>query len=121
MPHNHRQNSTLQEQSPFREKTRGPVRGLAGPLILFLLLMLFLWTGSSAVSQSSGRESGRILEDAVRRAVVQCYVCEGMYPPDLQYLTDHYGLSVDTDNFIVHYEAFASNLFPTITVISLND
>ena len=56
-------------------------------------------------------------EEAVRRSALQCYVVEGVYPPDLAYLQDHYGLQVNTDNYYVVYEAFASNVPPTINVI----
>ena len=32
------------------------------------------------------------------------------------YLQDNYGLQVNTDDFYIHYEAFAPNLPPTIKV-----
>ena len=57
------------------------------------------------------------IRDAIRRSALQCYVVEGVYPPDLAYLQDHYGLQVNTDNYYVVYEAFASNVPPTINVI----
>lgn len=101
------------------KKTKSPLRGAAAALILFLILLLFLWVGASEVSRRSALESTRLLTEAVDRAVVQCYAVEGMYPPNVEYLEDHYGLLVDHDRYIVHYEAFASNLFPTIAVIPL--
>ena len=61
----------------------------------------------------------KILQDAVLRATVQCYAIEGMYPPDVQYLEDNYGVVYDHDRFIVHYEVFASNILPDITVVDL--
>lgn len=102
-----------------KEKTL--LRSLAAPLCLFLLLFIFFWLGTSAVSRSSAGETASILEDAVSRAVVQCYADEGMYPPNVDYLIQHYGLMVDSRHFIVHYEAFASNIFPIIAVIPLDD
>lgn len=63
-------------------------------------------------------EQGRVkLENAIRRAAVACFAAEGAYPPDLDYLTAHYGLRVDEDRYIVHYEIFAQNLMPDITVM----
>jgi hypothetical protein len=51
---------------------------------------------------------------------VHCYAAEGIYPPDLEYLQENYGLQVDTDNFVVDYRPFASNLMPDITVLPKN-
>ena len=46
-----------------------------------------------------------------------CYAAEGVYPPDLQYLKDHYGLTYDETEFLVDYEAYGSNLMPEVTVL----
>lgn len=56
---------------------------------------------------------------AIRRAAVSCYAIEGIYPPDLQYLKDHYGLIVDEDRYAIHYNAYASNIMPDIDVIPI--
>ena len=42
---------------------------------------------------------------------------EGVYPPDFEYLQENYGLQVNTDDYYVVYEAFASNIPPTIHVL----
>ena len=57
------------------------------------------------------------LEEALRRATAACYAAEGVYPPDLQYLKDHYGIQVDETRYTVIYDSFASNLMPDITVL----
>lgn len=41
----------------------------------------------------------------------------GGYPPNLEYLEDHYGIRVDEDWYAVFYSAFADNLMPDITVV----
>ena len=46
-----------------------------------------------------------------------CYAAEGIYPPDISYLEEHYGIQIDKDRFAVYYDVFASNLMPDITVI----
>ena len=68
----------------------------------------------------SGRkaEGARILEESVRRSAAACYAAEGMYPPDLDYLQEHYGLQIDRSRYTVFYEIFAENLMPEITVVS---
>ena len=61
-------------------------------------------------------EAAAAIRDAVERSARQCYVVEGVYPPNLQYLEENYGLQVNTRDFYVTYEAFASNLPPTVVV-----
>lgn len=102
-------------------KGNGLVRSVLAPLLLFLLFAGFLYLGANSVSKTSNEENMRILQDAANRAVVQCYAAEGMYPPDINYLEENYGLLVDYENYIIHYEAFAANVFPTVIVVSLNE
>ena len=82
--------------------------------ILALAAAIFAFSGSRSDVDEEAMEA---IRDAIRRSALQCYVVEGVYPPDLAYLQDHYGLPVNTDNYYVVYEAFASNLPPDITVI----
>lgn len=98
----------------------GRLRSLFAPLIFFLVLLVFMAFGTGLVSRKSGEEQTKILTDAVNRAVVQCYATEGAYPPNIAYLEEHYGLLVDHTNYIVHYEAFASNIYPTVLVLPVN-
>ena len=61
-------------------------------------------------------EGAEAIREAVRRSALQCYVVEGVYPPDLEYLEDHYGLRVNTEDYYVIYDIFASNQPPDIRV-----
>lgn len=83
---------------------------IAAVLLCFLIAVSRLERGH----QDMGKQQ---LETALRRAAVACYAAEGFYPPDVSYLVDHYGLQYDGDVYWVHYELFASNLMPDITVI----
>ena len=62
-------------------------------------------------------EGKRQLEDAIRRSAVACYAAEGIYPPDLAYLEEHYGIQIDESRYTVYYDIFGSNLMPDITVL----
>lgn len=84
-------------------------------VILAVLLCCNLWlTALDARQQEAGRLQ---LETAIRRSAAACYAAEGIYPPDLQYLKDHYGLQIDESRYRVYYEVFAHNLMPDITVL----
>lgn len=93
------------------------------PLLLYgavaLLLLLIFLAGVKNTAASNQEERLALADRAVRRAVISCYAVEGFYPPDVEYLQEHYGLSVDEDRYIIHYEAFASNVFPIIEVMEM--
>lgn len=70
--------------------------------------------------ERDGGEARRLqLEESIRRAAVACYASEGYYPPDFDYIAEHYGLSPDEERYAVFYEVHGENLMPEITVVSL--
>lgn len=56
------------------------------------------------------------VKEAIEKACIQCYALEGSYPPDLNYLGDHYGIQLDHERYFYYYEIFASNLMPDVEV-----
>ncbi len=74
---------------------------------------LFLSTLGTRTDQEALAEA----EQSLRRAAVTCYALEGAYPTDVDHLYEIYGVSVDRERFIVHYEYVAANLAPDITVL----
>ena len=58
-----------------------------------------------------------ILDKALSRSITQCYAIEGTYPPDLDYLVEHYGLCYDSETFFIDYRYIGSNLRPDVTII----
>ena len=83
---------------------------LAAVFGLVLLLAIVNVKNSDMIS---GKDK---LEEAVRRCTVSCYALEGVYPPDLDYIVDRYGLQIDEDRYVVHYTVEAENIMPDITV-----
>ena len=94
------------------------LRLLALPLAAALLLMGFAGA-VNGLDRDSREESKRQLEEALRRGCVACYAAEGIYPPDLDYLKEHYGIQVDEETSVVYYDIFAENLMPDITVLEV--
>ena len=100
----------------MREKGRGALKALLTLVVLAVILLSF----STALSnlRLGGGEEGRLqLEESIRRAAVTCYAVEGIYPPDLAYLQEHYGIQVNEDRYYVFYEVFGANMMPDITVL----
>ena len=83
--------------------------------------MLYVFTAAVTSLNHGRREEGRQqLEDALRRTAVAVYAAEGSYPPDLDYMQEHYGIRIDEEQYKVVYEVIASNLMPDITVLERN-
>ena len=85
--------------------------------LLFLVFLLFFGFGLSRLNTGQQVQGRILLEEAVRKTAVACYAAEGFYPPDIAYMQEHYGLQWNVKRYIIHYEIFASNLMPDITVL----
>ena len=85
-------------------------------MLIFLAVVIILVLAVSDVSRTSSDESLTIAENSIRRAVITCYAQEGRDPESIDYLKENYGLYV-SDDYIVRYDIFASNIMPDITVI----
>ena len=103
----------------MRRKTKTSRFGLPIVLVAGVLSALLLWFFPAVNHLIAGQhEDGRAqLEMALRRATVACYATEGIYPPTLDYLKQHYGIQIDKSRYSVFYEIFADNLMPEITVL----
>lgn len=88
-------------------------------IIVFGLVLSLVVSGLSDASETADAEGIRIAKESIRKAVINCYATEGNYPPDYEYLTQHYGISVDERKYIIHYEIFASNIMPDITITTM--
>lgn len=89
-------------------------------ILFFLFLFLLIWFSLGNLSESAREEQLDSTHQAVRRAAVQCYALEGSYPADLSYLEENYGLIIDHERYLVHYQSLGSNLMPQIAVFEVN-
>ena len=85
--------------------------------LLAALCLIFFVSSLASVDRQQGEEGRQQLETALRRAAVACYAAEGVYPPTVEYLQEHYGVQIEEERYIVFYEIFANNLMPDITVL----
>ncbi len=90
-------------------------------VLVFLLVLLVVGRSLNELNRHS-RDSGLLVaREAVERAVIQCYALEGVYPPNLAYLEENYGLIVNDDQYMYLYEVVGSNVHPIIDVRFLED
>lgn len=87
------------------------------PLVLFILLII--WFTMSLIKTEAAAKNQQLsaVNQAVLNGAVLCYSIEGTYPENLDYLIDNYKVVYNSDKYIVHYEFFASNIRPNISVI----
>ncbi len=93
----------------------------ASGFILIAVILILFFIGIHQISKSNIDHQEDSLVQAVKRDIVQCYSMEGIYPPSLEYLEEHYGLIYDKDLFFVDYRPIASNIYPDVTIMRLDD
>lgn len=104
----------------LKKRLPGILRGFLLPIAVLAVLLAF-FTGLSNIRGGSDDEGKKQLEESIRRTAVACYATEGVYPPTIDYMREHYGLQVDESRFYVDYQVFASNLMPTFTVLEIGE
>ena len=87
----------------------------AGAAFIALIVGFLVMVGQ--ITNTNDTQETQLVYDAVKNAALTCYAAEGSYPESLDYLRDHYRLAYNQERFIVEYDAFASNLMPTINVL----
>lgn len=83
-------------------------------VIVFLIIFIMM---SDMLGKRTTADQEASLEHALDHAITNCYALEGMYPPDLDYMKDHYGLIYDESLFYVDYRPIASNIRPDYFII----
>ena len=99
-----------------RQKTKSLKSFLISAVVLTAVIIWFAFSVIN-LNKSRAKLGAEQLETAIRRSAVSCYSIEGRYPPDIDYLCEHYGLAVDDSLYTVFYDAFGENLMPSIKVV----
>ncbi|MDF2876995.1 MAG: hypothetical protein K0S30_91 [Clostridia bacterium] len=93
------------------------IKGSVLPILFFVIIISLVYMGVQSTLKETRREQTVFLQKAIKRAAVQCYAIEGMYPPDIKYLEENYGILINHQQYSIHYEVFASNMMPDIYII----
>lgn len=100
----------------YSDKKKKYTRTIIAIVAAVLAAAAVLWSLTGGAGKNLTEESETAIREAIRRCALQCYVVEGVYPPDISYLEQNYGLTVNREDFYITYDAFASNLPPDIIV-----
>lgn len=90
-------------------------------LLIGAVLVALFAVAAGGIGKSLDKEKVQMTQSAIIRAAVNCYAIEGVYPPNLQYIEQNYGVQIDHDALIVTYDQFSSNIMPFIDVIEKGD
>lgn len=104
----------------YHERTRKEIAmGRARAVVVVCLVVLMLVAciaGVLSFQESTKEQSATSIKDSIISSAMQCYAIEGSYPPSLRHLKDVYGLTVNENDYIIHYEWFADNIPPSVAV-----
>lgn len=98
-------------------KKRDGVVSAAAAAAVFAAAVAWLVISLSNTRDASRENSLDAVKRSLENGITLCYSIEGAYPESLRYLTENYGVSYDTERYIVHYDSFAANVRPSVTVI----
>lgn len=105
----------------YRFKDKGSIAshfsGFHFSMLIFIVLFIFFLYALGNISKESLDRQEESLNNAINRCIISCYSVEGTYPPSLEYMIEHYGLTYDHSSFFVDYQAIGSNIYPDVTVI----
>lgn len=104
----------------MKQKLKNGLSGIVFPVLVAVVLFVFL-SAVQNLKTGNGEEGREQLEQALKRCAITCYATEGIYPPDVDYMKEHYGIQINEERYLVNYEIFAENLMPDITVLERAD
>jgi hypothetical protein len=103
----------------FRPKRSAGKLKLPLFVLAVLAIILGIWWVAGTMENRNNEQQLIIAQEAISRATIQCYSLEGRYPPNLQYLVDNYGITLNEDRFVYYYQSIGTNLMPDIRVFAL--
>lgn len=86
-------------------------------LVLGCALAVACFFGYGALRRSLNEQAAASMRQSILDAAKQCCAVEGAYPLSLEYLEQNYGLTVNDEDFIITYQAYANNIAPSVVVI----
>ncbi len=99
------------------KKRKLPLPRIRWTYLISLAILLVFLAILSSLQENTVAKQQESLETALTRNITHCYAVEGFYPPSLDYMEEHYGLTYDKELFFVDYQPIGSNMRPNVTII----
>lgn len=101
----------------FNKKRKLNIRPIYIGIALFALFLVLFLAGVQIMGSGNSDRQEEALRSAMERDIMHCYALEGFYPPSLDYIEEHYGLTYDSSAYIVDYQPVGNNIYPNYTII----
>ena len=86
-------------------------------ILVVVAIVAGLVLGLQALSKSTREQGATALRQSILDAALRCCAIEGSYPLTLSHLEKDYGLRINHNDYIITYEAYASNIAPSVVVV----
>ncbi len=90
------------------------------PLVSLAALCTIFYMGISCAGHETISQEQTSLQQALQQGAIHTYAMTGHYPQSLEELLTDYGISYDSDKFVVEYVPNGSNLLPSVSVLVLS-
>lgn len=98
-------------------KTKFQYKELILPVLIFCAVLCLFWFGFTNAASANSAQNLQVMRSAIQKSIVNCYAIEGVYPPDVKYLEDHYGILIDHNKYIINYDLAGSNIMPSVQIL----
>ncbi|SDB21463.1 hypothetical protein [Eubacterium oxidoreducens] len=102
----------VEKRSPKQNKIRICVAFVVAAICVVIVFGIIYSLHANQIEQQKEE-----LEKTILEACVQCYAVEGIYPENISYLEENYGVVINHDKFVISYEAYSANLLPEVRVL----
>lgn len=103
----------VRTQQQIKERRRNALIAV----VIVCLICVVCFFGFQVLAEQMEEQRAQAVRNSIVDTALQCYAVEGAYPSSLGYLEDNYGLVVNRTDYVISYEAFASNVAPSVVVI----
>lgn len=101
----------------FSKKRKLHIKPIHWGIALFIIFVVLFLFGVQFMSNGNSSREEDSIRSAMERDIMHCYALEGFYPPSLEYIEQHYGLTYDSSAYIVDYQPIGNNIYPNFTII----
>ena len=86
-------------------------------ILVVVAIVAALALGLKALGKRTRAQGATALRQSILAAALRCCAIEGSYPLTLSHLEKDYGLRINHNDYIITYEAYASNIAPSVVVV----
>lgn len=99
-----------------KSKKKSYIRSIIYAVLIIIFLHILFFAINWDKDYIDNQEIS-LIEQSIKKAVINCYAIEGVYPQDIEYIEKNYGVSINHDKYVVDYQIFAPNILPDIEVV----